>query len=72
MGNPNIVLIVIDSFRPDHLSMFGYKRETDANLKRIAKEGVLFRNQFSVANGTAPAATTILSGLLPTTHGVFH
>lgn len=72
MENPNIVLIVIDSFRPDHLSMFGYKKETDANLKRIAKEGVLFRNQFSVANGTAPAATTILSGLHPNTHGVIH
>lgn len=72
MSDPNVIMIVIDSFRPDHLSMFGYKKESDANLKRIAREGFLFRNEFSVANGTAPAATTILSGLLPTTHGVFH
>ncbi len=72
MEKPNIVFVVIDSFRPDHLSMFGYKKETDTNFKKIAKEGVLFRNQFSVANGTASAVTTILSGLLPTTHGVYH
>ncbi len=70
--NPNIAIVVIDSFRPDHLSMFGYKKETDANLKRIAKGSAVFTRQFSVANGTAPAVTTILSGLLPTTHRVYH
>ena len=70
--SPNIVMVVIDAFRPDHLSMFGYKKETDANLKRIAKESVLFRNQFSVSNATAPALTTIFSGLTPGTHGVTH
>jgi arylsulfatase A-like enzyme len=72
LRSPNIVFIVIDAFRPDHMSLFGYKKETDRNLKRIAKDSVLFRNQFSVANGTAPAVTTILSGLLPSTHGVYH
>jgi arylsulfatase A-like enzyme len=72
LRRPNIVFIVIDAFRPDHMSLFGYGKETDRNLKRIAKEGILFRNQFSVANGTAPAVTTILSGLLPSTHGVYH
>ena len=72
VDNPNIVMVVIDAFRPDHLSMFGYEKETDTNLKRIAKEGTLFRNQFSVSNATAPALTTIFSGLLPSTHGVIH
>jgi arylsulfatase A-like enzyme len=70
--NPNIVMVVVDSFRPDHLSMFGYGKQTDTNLKRIAKESSLFTNHFSVANGTAPALTTIFSGLLPGTHGVRH
>ncbi len=72
MDRPNVVIIVIDAFRPDHLSMFGYGKESDANLKRIAKEGVLFRNQFSVCNATAPAVTSMLSGLLPSSHGVYH
>jgi arylsulfatase A-like enzyme len=72
MNNPNIVFVIIDAFRPDHLSMFGYAKENDKNLKRIAKESVLFRNQFSVSNATAPAVTSILSGLLPSTHGVIH
>jgi arylsulfatase A-like enzyme len=72
MGNPNVVMVVIDALRPDHLSMFGYRKETDANLKRIARESTLFRNQFSVCNATTPALTTIFSGLLPSTHGVMH
>jgi len=72
MNNPNIVMVVIDAFRPDHLSLFGYGRETDHNLKRIAKEAILFRNQFSVSNATASALTSIFSGLVPSTHGVIH
>ena len=72
MSETNIVMVVIDAFRPDHLSMFGYGKETDANLKRIAKDSILFRNQFSVSNATAPAVTSIFSGLLPSSHGVIH
>jgi arylsulfatase A-like enzyme len=72
MSDPNIVVIVIDAFRPDHLSMFGYDKETDRNLKRIAKESFVFRNQFSVSNTTTPALTSIFSGLLPSTHGNIH
>lgn len=70
--SPNIVMVVIDAFRTDHLSMFGYGKETDRNLKRIAKDSAVFRNQFSVCNATTPALTSIFSGLLPSTHGVFH
>ncbi|MGA3020611.1 MAG: sulfatase-like hydrolase/transferase, partial [Candidatus Micrarchaeales archaeon] len=72
MRDPNIVIIVIDAFRPDHLSMFGYAKETDKNLKRIAKESFVFKNQFSVSNTTTPALTSIFSGLLPSTHGNIH
>lgn len=72
MNDPNIVIVVIDAFRPDHLSMFGYGKETDKNLKRIANESAVFVNQFSVSNATAPALTSIFSGLLPSSHGVIH
>jgi len=72
MKNLNIVMIVVDAFKPKHLSMFGYEKETDKNLKIIAKESILFRNQFSVSNATAPALTSIFSGLYPSNHGVIH
>lgn len=65
-------MIVVDAFKPKHLSMFGYEKETDKNLKIIAKESILFRNQFSVSNATAPALTSIFSGLYPSNHGVIH
>lgn len=72
MRKPNIIVIVIDAFRPDHMSLFGYNKKTDVNLKKIARGGILFTNHFSVANGTAPAVTTIFSGLVPSTHGIIH
>lgn len=72
MDSPNIIFVVIDALRPDHLSLFGYEKETDLNLKRIAKDSFVFKNQFSVSNATAPALTSIFSGLLPSTHGIIH
>lgn len=38
----NIVLITIDALRADHLSCYGYKRQTTPNIDKLAKEGVLF------------------------------
>jgi glucan phosphoethanolaminetransferase (alkaline phosphatase superfamily) len=35
----NVILIVVDALRPDHLGLYGYKRDTTPNLDRLAKEG---------------------------------
>lgn len=71
-GNPNIIFIVIDALRPKNLSMFGYEKETDKNLKKIAKENLLFRKYFSTSNSTAPALNSIFTGLYPVNHGILH
>ena len=34
---PNVILITIDALRPDHLSCYGYPRETSPNIDRLAK-----------------------------------
>lgn len=68
----NIVIIVIDAFRPKNLSLFGYRKETDKNLKEIAKEGIVFRNFFSSSNTTAPSLMSIFTGRLPSNHGIMH
>lgn len=68
----NIIIIVIDAFRPNNLSLFGYQKETDRNLKKIAKEGTVYRNFFSSSNATAPSLMSIFTGRFPGNHGIIH
>lgn len=72
MKKTNIVIIVIDAFRPKNLSLFGYDKENDKNIKKIAKESILFRKSFSTSNSTTPALNSIFTGLYPSSHGVVH
>ncbi len=62
---PNIVLITMDTVRADHLSGYGYGRDTTPNLARMAEKGVLFENAASAAPWTLPSLSAIYTGLLP-------
>ena len=46
---PNVIFLVIDALRPKNLSMFNYSKETDKNLKKIARKSLFFRNFFTQA-----------------------
>lgn len=46
-NNPDIILIVLESTRADHLSCYGYSRNTSPNICSLAKDGVLFENAYS-------------------------
>jgi len=62
---PNIVLITMDTVRADHLSAYGYDRDTTPNLAKFAKEGVLFENAVTASSWTLPSLSSIYTGLLP-------
>jgi arylsulfatase A-like enzyme len=68
----NIIILLIDALRPKNLSLFGYNKETDKNIKEIAKNNLLFRQHFSTSNATAPALTSILTAQYPINHGIIH
>jgi arylsulfatase A-like enzyme len=51
---PNVLVIVIDTVRADHLSSYGYQRETSPNIDRLASESVLFANAISTSSWTVP------------------
>ncbi len=70
MPKPNIILISIDTLRADHLSCYGYRRQTTPNLDSLAGGGALFRNAYSTAVWTPPAHASMLTGLYPCQHGV--
>ncbi len=68
--SPNVVVIVIDTLRADHLGFLGYQRETAPFLSDLAATGAVFENAFSASTWTAPATATLLTGYYPTEHGV--
>lgn len=49
---PNIILITVDALRADHLSCYGYGRNTSPNIDRLAKEGAVFLNSFATSSNT--------------------
>jgi arylsulfatase A-like enzyme len=69
---PNVILITIDTLRADRLSCYGHTRETTPFLDQLARDGIRFSRAYSNASWTAPAVVSLLTGLLPTTHGVEH
>lgn len=66
---PNVVLITLDAQRPDHLSCYGYKRNTSPNIDALAARGVLFRQANANAPWTLPSFASILTGQFPMDHG---
>jgi arylsulfatase A-like enzyme len=69
-GDPNVVLIVIDTLRADHLPFYGYPIDTAPFLSDLAARGVVFSNAFSTSAWTAPAAASLFTSLDPVQHGV--
>ena len=65
---PNILWIVMDAVRADHLSCYGYHRETTPNIDRIAGEGALFENAISAASWTLPSHASMFTGLYLSKH----
>ncbi len=66
---PNLVLIVVDTLRADHLSSYGHTRETSPALDAIAREGVRFEACRSTSSWTMPSVASLITGLPPSTHG---
>lgn len=67
----NLVLVSLDTLRPDHLGVYGYERDTSPHLDSLAESGVVFEQAYAHAPYTAPTHHSILTSLYPSVHGVF-
>jgi arylsulfatase A-like enzyme len=67
---PDIVLVSIDSLRPDHLGCYGYRNPTSPTIDRLAREGVRCETAVSTTSWTLPAHAAMLTGLFDSAHGV--
>jgi len=66
---PNVVMIVVDTLRADHLGTYGYTtRRTSPNLDAFARDAVRFDHAFSQASWTRPSFASILTGRYPSSH----
>lgn len=64
----NVLIILVDAMRPDHLRCYGYPKETCPNIDRLAREGVLFDKCVSVSAHTFPPIVSIVTGQNVSTH----
>jgi len=66
----NVVLITIDTLRPDRLSTYGYRGRRTPGIDRLAAEGALFEHARADAPWTTPSMASVLTGTYATTHGL--
>jgi arylsulfatase A-like enzyme len=66
----NVIVVVIDTLRQDHLATYGYARDPAPFLDQLARQGAVFEG-LSPSSWTKPAVASLLSGLHPVRHQVF-
>jgi len=65
-SKPNVILVMVDTLRADHLSCYGSDVQTP-NLCRVADDGTIYQG-FSHASWTKPATASLVTSTLPSTH----
>lgn len=65
--NCNLLIISADSLRADHVSEYGYTRNTTPNFDNLAKTGALFTNYFTTAFLTPISEMSLHTGMYPST-----
>ncbi len=68
---PDVILVIIDALRADHLGCYGYDRNTSPTIDSLAGSGIRWTRVQSQAPWTLPANASILSGLTVRSHGVY-
>lgn len=68
-GAPDVVLVVLDTVRADHLGAYGYARQTSPVFDALAREGTLFLDAVSPATWSLPSHASLFTGRFVSAHG---
>jgi len=68
-GPSNVLFVVLDTVRKDHLTPYGYDRPTTPNLEAFAEEATVFEEAVAPAPWTLPVHASMFTGLYPSQHG---
>ena len=65
----NVVLVVVDSLRADHLGLYGYAAPTSPFLDSLDADAVIFERAWAPSSYTSQSVAAILTGRLPSSGG---
>jgi arylsulfatase A-like enzyme len=68
-SQPNVLFVVLDTVRKDHLTPYGYDRETTPNLADFAEEARVYEQATAPAPWTLPVHASLFTGQYPSQHG---
>jgi arylsulfatase len=60
-ARPDVVLVLFDTLRKDHVGTYGYERDTTPTIDAIAREGLLFENAISQSSWTRPSVASLFT-----------
>lgn len=69
-AEPNVLFLVVDTLRADHLGCYGANPSPSPVLDALAKKGFVSEEALSQASWTLPSMGTLFTGLHPTSHGL--
>jgi len=67
---PNLLLVVVDTLRADHLGTYGHGEDTSPRIDELAGQGVVFERMYSQAPWTKPSVASLFTSLYPPQHQV--
>jgi arylsulfatase A-like enzyme len=67
---PNVIILLIDTLRKDHMGVYGYTRDTTPNIDLFSEKALTFQNAVSQCSWTSPSIATLFSSLYPSVHGL--
>ena len=71
-SGPNVLLVTFDAFTAEDMSVYGYRLPTTPRMAEFAARSSVFGNFYSACTFTTPCMATLLTGLYPSEHGVYH
>lgn len=67
---PNVLVVLVDALRRDHIGAYGYSLPTTPNIDRFATESTRFTRAYSHSTWTKPSIATLFTSLYPEQHGL--
>jgi len=68
----NLLMVTFDALSTEDMSLYGYWLPTTPNIDAFARQGTVFKNFYSASNFTGPSLSSILTGVYPSEHHVYH
>ena len=69
-AKPNVIVVLLDTLRPDYLGFLGNETETAPFMAALSKGSTVFENALSTSSWTAPSVSSLFTGLYPPQHTV--